>query len=97
MAHVLLKKSLDTFSSVTESYQLVPKCCIDIGDVLQCTSTGHIKYTKMSQSTLHVQTVRQLIEQGADVNRLSRDGMSPLAVAAFWGYYDIADELLRAG
>ncbi|KAK7500175.1 hypothetical protein BaRGS_00008722 [Batillaria attramentaria] len=38
--------------------------------------------------------VQQLVKQGADVNQRSNDGMTPLAIAAFWGYADIVKVLL---
>ncbi|KAJ8314618.1 hypothetical protein KUTeg_006768 [Tegillarca granosa] len=41
--------------------------------------------------------VQKLIQSGADVNLLSRDGMTPMAVAAFWGYSDIVQCLLENG
>ncbi|XP_063405232.1 serine/threonine-protein phosphatase 6 regulatory ankyrin repeat subunit B-like isoform X1 [Mytilus trossulus] len=40
---------------------------------------------------------RQCVENGGKVNEYSRDGMTPLAVAAFWGYADIAEFLLEVG
>lgn len=33
----------------------------------------------------------------ADVNQRSHDGMTPLAIAAFWGYADIVRLLLENG
>jgi ankyrin repeat protein len=39
--------------------------------------------------------VRQCVEQGGKINEYSNDGMTPLAVAAFWGYADIAEFLLE--
>ncbi|XP_076466766.1 uncharacterized protein LOC143298006 [Babylonia areolata] len=39
--------------------------------------------------------VEQLVRKGADVNARSSDGMTPLAVAAFWGYADIVKFLLE--
>ncbi|XP_067675697.1 uncharacterized protein [Haliotis asinina] len=44
-----------------------------------------------------ISSVQQLLVEGADVNGLSPDGMSPLAIAAFWGYADIVEALLKAG
>ncbi|WAR07193.1 TNKS2-like protein [Mya arenaria] len=35
--------------------------------------------------------------RGANVNDRSRDGMTPLGIAAFWGYADIAELLLTYG
>ena len=43
------------------------------------------------------QTIVGLIKEGADVNARSRDGMTPLGIAAFWGYADIAEILLQNG
>ena len=43
------------------------------------------------------QAVTKLIAQGADVNRKSKDGMTPLCVASFWGYVDIVEYLLNHG
>jgi ankyrin repeat protein len=42
-----------------------------------------------------LQYVRQCVEQGGKINEYSNDGMTPLAVAAFWGYADIAEFLLE--
>lgn len=39
---------------------------------------------------------RLLIEHGCDVNR-QRDGQSPLHVAAYYGYLDVVDSLLKNG
>lgn len=44
-----------------------------------------------------LQYVRQCVEQGGKINEYSNDGMTPLAVAAFWGYADIAEFLLEIG
>ena len=44
-----------------------------------------------------LQGVQQLIRQGADVNARSNDGMTPLAIASFWGYADIVKLLLEKG
>ncbi|XP_064594443.1 cyclin-dependent kinase inhibitor 2A-like [Liolophura sinensis] len=41
--------------------------------------------------------MKALLERNADVNRISSDGMSPLAVASFWGYADIVQVLLENG
>ena len=43
------------------------------------------------------QSIEGLIKEGADVNARSRDGMTPLGIAAFWGYADIAEILLQNG
>ena len=45
------------------------------------------------------QTVKSLLERsdGSDVNKRSTDGMTPLGVAAFWGYADIVQLLLEHG
>jgi ankyrin repeat protein len=43
------------------------------------------------------QGVQELIRAGHDVNTRSREGMTPLAIAAFWGYADIAKLLLDHG
>ncbi|XP_005108004.1 delta-latroinsectotoxin-Lt1a [Aplysia californica] len=42
-------------------------------------------------------TVKRLLESGADANKKSRDGMTPLAVAAFWGYDHLVDLLIEKG
>lgn len=44
-----------------------------------------------------LQAIENLISQGANVNERSRDGMTPLGIAAFWGYADIAELLLKHG
>ena len=44
-----------------------------------------------------VQAVKTLLEQGADLNANSKDGMTPLSIAAFWGYSDIVKLLLESG
>ncbi|XP_070189832.1 ankyrin repeat-containing protein DDB_G0279043-like [Littorina saxatilis] len=41
--------------------------------------------------------VQQLVKQGLDVNARSNDGMSPLAIASFWGYANIVKVLLEHG
>ena len=41
--------------------------------------------------------VKKLISEGADVNQRSKDGMTALSIAAFWGYADIAKALLENG
>ncbi|GFO42114.1 ankyrin repeat domain-containing protein 49-like [Plakobranchus ocellatus] len=40
--------------------------------------------------------VQKLLEDGTDPNQRSKDGMTPLAVAAFWGYDTIAQKLIEA-
>ncbi|XP_045198837.2 poly [ADP-ribose] polymerase tankyrase-2-like [Mercenaria mercenaria] len=44
-----------------------------------------------------LRAVENLISQGAKVNERSRDGMTPLGIAAFWGYADIVELLLHHG
>ncbi|XP_072015915.1 cyclin-dependent kinase inhibitor 2A-like [Amphiura filiformis] len=39
--------------------------------------------------------VKSLVQQGADVNQKSRDGFTPLCNAAFWGYSEIVEYLLK--
>ncbi|KAL3881186.1 hypothetical protein ACJMK2_027643 [Sinanodonta woodiana] len=39
--------------------------------------------------------VKTLIRSGADVNEKSKDGMTPLAIAAFWGYAEVVELLLK--
>ena len=46
---------------------------------------------------LFPQSVQQLLERGVDVNQYSREGFAPLCIAAFWGYADIAEHLLKHG
>ncbi|KAI0226529.1 hypothetical protein LSAT2_022948 [Lamellibrachia satsuma] len=41
--------------------------------------------------------VEKLLASGADVNGSSKDGMTPLSIAAFWGYANIAQLLLQHG
>jgi ankyrin repeat protein len=43
-----------------------------------------------------IKKVEELIKNGIDVNEKSSDGYSPLCIAAFWGYADIAKMLLEA-
>ena len=43
------------------------------------------------------QAVTELISRGADVTQRSKDGMTPLSIAAFWGYADIARSLVKSG
>lgn len=46
----------------------------------------------------HAETVRALLESGAEVNRVTEgDGSSPLLLASINGYYDLGRELLEAG
>ncbi|BFZ25205.1 hypothetical protein BsWGS_28244 [Bradybaena similaris] len=42
-------------------------------------------------------TVKLLLESGVDANTRTRDGMTPLAVSAFWGYDTIVQLLLQYG
>ncbi|XP_077999995.1 uncharacterized protein LOC144452723 [Glandiceps talaboti] len=42
-----------------------------------------------------INTVKALIHEGANVNQRSHDGFIPLCVAAFWGYSEIVEYLLR--
>lgn len=44
-----------------------------------------------------VQTVRWLLEQGADKEIKTRRGSSPLSLAAYYGYTGIVDVLIQAG
>ncbi|KAL8592773.1 hypothetical protein ACOMHN_045927 [Nucella lapillus] len=41
--------------------------------------------------------VETMVRKGADVNARSHDGMTALAIAAFWGYADIVKFLLEHG
>ncbi|XP_059159203.1 uncharacterized protein LOC131943205 [Physella acuta] len=41
--------------------------------------------------------VQQLLERGEDPNKKSRDGMTPLAIASFWGYDNIVGLLIQNG
>ena len=45
----------------------------------------------------HFQQVEELLGKGQDVNERSREGMTPLGIAAFWGYAEIAELLLENG
>ena len=44
-----------------------------------------------------LKAVKRLLDQGADINANSKDGMTPLSIAAFWGYADIVKVLLESG
>ena len=44
-----------------------------------------------------LKAVQQLVRERAEVNARSNDGMTPLAIAAFWGYADIVKVLLENG
>ncbi|XP_011442525.2 ankyrin repeat domain-containing protein 49-like [Crassostrea angulata] len=39
--------------------------------------------------------LKEILRQGANVNERSKDGMTPLALAAFWGYADVVECLLQ--
>ncbi|XP_033740559.1 protein phosphatase 1 regulatory subunit 16A-like [Pecten maximus] len=39
--------------------------------------------------------VKELLQKGCSPNERSKDGMTPLAVAAFWGYAEIVEVLLE--
>jgi len=41
--------------------------------------------------------VNSLLTRGVDVNKKSKDGMTPLSIATFWGYVDMAKLLLEHG
>ena len=41
--------------------------------------------------------MEELVKRGADINERSSDGMTPLGIAAFWGYAEIAEFLLKSG
>lgn len=43
------------------------------------------------------QEVEKLLEAGGNVNQRSQDGMTPLGIAAFWGYAEIVERLLQYG
>lgn len=43
------------------------------------------------------QAVENLLRQGANTNERSKDGMTPLGIAAFWGYAEIVELLLEHG
>jgi ankyrin repeat protein len=45
----------------------------------------------------HVETVRALVQAGADLNRPDRHGTTPLAHADRRGYREIAEILRQAG
>jgi hypothetical protein len=45
----------------------------------------------------HVQTLRTLVQSGADANHADRDGRTPLLLARDRGYEEMAGILLRAG
>ena len=47
--------------------------------------------------SLWLQVVKLLIAEGAEVNEYSKDGMTPLSIAAFWGYSEITTALIKAG
>jgi len=42
-------------------------------------------------------SVQALLDGGADINRISGDGITPLMMAAGYGYTDIVEVLLRRG
>lgn len=45
---------------------------------------------------IHIfQLLKDILKQGANVNERSKDGMTPLALAAFWGYADVVECLLK--
>ncbi|XP_067945708.1 cyclin-dependent kinase inhibitor 2A-like [Watersipora subatra] len=44
-----------------------------------------------------IRVVQKLLESGCEVNRQGADGMTPLAIASFWGYIDIVNVLLKHG
>ncbi|XP_048772469.1 osteoclast-stimulating factor 1-like [Ostrea edulis] len=44
-----------------------------------------------------VTLLKQILRQGANVNERSKDGMTPLALAAFWGYADVVECLMQQG
>ena len=47
--------------------------------------------------TGQLRSVEALLDSGADVNRLSGDGITPLMMAAGYGYTDIVQLLLKRG
>ena len=44
-----------------------------------------------------LETVRQLIQDGQDVNRSNSSGTTPLMNASYWGHDQVVHELIRAG
>jgi hypothetical protein len=44
-----------------------------------------------------LRSLEKLLRAGADINTRSKDGMTPLSVAAFWGYTDVVKYLLENG
>jgi ankyrin repeat protein len=47
--------------------------------------------------TTQIRSVEALLDGGADINRLSGDGITPLMMAAGYGYTDIVQLLLKRG
>ena len=48
--------------------------------------------------SMHVlQLVKSLVEKGEDMNGYSAEGFRPLCIAAFWGYSNVVQLLLKHG
>ena len=61
--------------------------------LLETTKTDFV----VMRLILRYQGVEELVKRGADINERSNDGMTPLGIAAFWGYAEIAEFLLNSG
>ena len=68
-----------------------------VGHTFTCAYLGQQMDVWTACSVGHLDRVRQLIEDGLDVDRGNRYGRTPLMVAAGSGYDQVVRELIRAG
>lgn len=59
-------------------------------------ATEQLKVLSEAMKTEHITEIRRLIQAGADVNVINKNGLTPLMVACGLGYTDIARLLLEA-
>ncbi|MEN6306613.1 MAG: ankyrin repeat domain-containing protein [Anaerohalosphaeraceae bacterium] len=58
-------------------------------------ATEHLKVLSEAMKAEHITEIRRLIQAGADVNVINKNGLTPLMVACGLGYTDIARLLLE--
>lgn len=59
-------------------------------------ATEQLKILSEAMKAEHITEIRRLIQAGADVNVINKNGLTPLMVACGLGYTDIARLLLEA-
>ncbi|CAH1800241.1 unnamed protein product, partial [Owenia fusiformis] len=73
-------------------------CCLQMADGEHFQNLSNFQQDlSLAAANGDITLLRRLLEKGCDPNKKSADGMSPLAIAAFWGYAEIAQVLLEDG